>query len=130
MTMIKVLLLIAGGAVGTVCRYYLSGWVQQSTSSAFPYGIFTVNIVGSLVIGICWGVSEQYNISPHYRLFIFTGLLGGFTTFSSFMLDTMALFKTGDYKTALMYILTSNIFGILAVFLGYIIGKSVCSLAK
>ena len=128
--MTKVFILLAGGAIGTVFRYYLSAWVQQCSTSAFPYGIFAVNIVGSFLIGLCWGFSEQYNISPNYRLFIFTGLLGGFTTFSSFMLDTVDLFKAGDYKAALIYLFSSNVLGILAVVLGFLLGKCVCKLTR
>ena len=106
--MIKVLLLITGGAIGTVFRYGVSTWVQRSMLHSFPFGILSVNA----------------------RVFLFTGLFGGFTTFSSFALDTMSLMKTGEYKLALLNLIASNVLGLLAVFLGLLLGKNFMSLIK
>ncbi|WP_085535169.1 fluoride efflux transporter CrcB [Massilibacteroides vaginae] len=128
--MVKVLLLIAGGALGTVFRYQLSNWIQHTVLSAFPYGILAVNIAGSFVIGFCWSLSDAFGFSSNFKLFLFTGLLGGFTTFSSFTLDAMLLLKAGEYKIALSYILASNILGLSAVFLGYLLGKYASALIK
>ena len=96
--MIKVLLLITGGAIGTVFRYGVSTWVQRSMLHSFPFGILSVNVIGSFLIGFCWSIAETCNLSAGARVFLFTGLFGGFTTFSSFALDTMSLMKTGEYK--------------------------------
>lgn len=119
-----------GGALGTVFRYQLSSWVQQTFLSTFPYGILFVNLLGSFVIGLCWSLSEALNFSPNFKLFLFTGLIGGFTTFSSFMLDAMLLLKAGEYKIAFSYIIVSNILGLSAVFLGYLLGKYAFALIK
>lgn len=128
--MIKVFLLILGGAIGSALRYGVSTWVQRSMLYSFPYGILSVNVIGSFLIGFCWSMAEAFSFSLNTRAFLFTGLFGGFTTFSSFTLDTMTLMKSGEYKLALINILASNILGIVAVFLGFLLGKNVLSLAK
>jgi fluoride exporter len=128
--MIKVLLLLAGGAIGTVLRFGVSTWVQRSMLYSFPFGILSVNVIGSFLIGFCWSIAEYTNTSANVRIFLFTGLFGGFTTFSSFALDTMSLMKTGEYKLAFLNILASNILGLIAVFLGLLLGKNVMTLMK
>lgn len=128
--MVKILLLISGGALGTVFRYQLSTWAQHAVLSAFPYGILLVNVLGSFLIGLCWSLSDLFGFSSNFKLFLFTGLFGGFTTFSSFTLDSMELFKAGEYKIAFAYILASNILGLSAVFLGYLLGKYASALIK
>ena len=126
--MVKIILLIIGGSLGTIFRYQLSNWIQHTVLSSFPYGILTVNVLGSFLIGLCWSFSDTY--SSNFKLFLFTGLFGGFTTFSSFTLDTMLLLKAGEYKIAFAYILASNILGLSAVFLGYLLGKYASTLIK
>lgn len=128
--MIKVFLLIAGGAIGSALRYGVSMWVQRSLLHSFPFGILSVNVIGSFLIGFCWSLAEYHNLSVNARAFLFTGLFGGFTTFSTFALDTMSLMKTGEYKLALLNILASNILGLIAVFLGLLLGKNTLSLLK
>ena len=83
-----------GGAVGSVARYALAGLVQRCTSPYFPYGTFAVNIVGCLVFGIIFGLTEQrFAISPAMRAFLLIGVRGGFTTFSSYTFESFQLIR-------------------------------------
>jgi len=128
--MTKVLLLLSGGAVGTLLRYYFSGWAHRIYDGTFPVGTLVVNVIGSFIIGLVWGLSEQGNISSGVRTFIFIGLLGGFTTFSSFSLETMHLFRNNEIKLGLINILANNILGIAFVFAGFILAMGLIKLIK
>lgn len=128
--MIKVLILALGGALGSASRYAVSTHVQWLLGLTFPYGILSVNVIGSFLIGLCWSLAEAFQFSPNTRAFLFTGFFGGFTTFSSFSLDTMTLLRDGSYKIALMNILVSNVLALIAVFLGLILGKNLTSLLR
>ena len=118
----KGMLLVAlGGALGSVARYKLSGWVLHHTIDwRFPAGTFAVNVVGCLVAGLLAGIAERHEIlSPDARIFLFTGILGGFTTFSAFGLETMLLLKRGEVMVAGANILLSVVAGLLALWLGF-----------
>jgi fluoride exporter len=117
----KGMLLVAlGGAVGSVARYKLSGWVLHHTLDwRFPAGTFTVNVVGCLLAGVLAGLAEKQNLlSPETRLLLFTGVLGGFTTFSAFGLETMHLLRRGDVLIAGANVVLSVAAGLLALWLG------------
>lgn len=126
----KVLLLILGGAIGTGLRFGVSSWVQKTMLFSFPFGILSVNVLGSFFIGLCWSLAEAFHFSILTRAFIFTGLFGGFTTFSSFALDSMILMKAGAYKVAFLNIFVSNLLGLAAVFSGILLGEKIISLIK
>lgn len=121
--MIKVICLITGGALGSLLRFIVSTRVQHLMLHSFPWGILCVNVLGSFLIGFCWSLAETFNFSATVRAFLFVGLFGGFTTFSSFSLDTMTLLKTEEFKLAIINILANNILGLIAVYLGLTLGK-------
>jgi fluoride exporter len=118
---VKALLLVAlGGAVGSVARYKLSGMVLHHTVDwRFPAGTFAVNVLGCLVAGVLAGLAEKHDlISADARLLLFTGLLGGFTTFSAFGLETLFLLKRGEVAIAAANVGVSVVAGLLALWLG------------
>jgi CrcB protein len=118
---VKAILLVAlGGAVGSVARYKLSGLVLQHTLDwRFPAGTFVVNVVGCLAAGLLAGLAEKHELlSAEARLLLFTGVLGGFTTFSAFGLETMHLLKRGDLAIAGANVALSVVAGLAALWLG------------
>jgi len=116
----SILLVGLGGFIGSVARYKLGGLVLHLTAQErFPYSTFVVNVLGCLVIGLLAGLAERYELfGPGTRLFLFTGLLGGFTTFSAFGLDAMFLLRRGELWVAALYAGASVVLGIAAVWLG------------
>jgi CrcB protein len=128
--MLKTLILLAGGALGTLARYALSGYVQSRSEQLFPWGTLSVNLVGCLVIGIMWGIFEESDIPPTLRTFIFIGLLGGFTTFSSFALETLNLLRDGQWKMALLSVLLNNVGGLVLAFAGLVLSRYIIDLIK
>jgi fluoride exporter len=116
-----VLLVGAGGFLGSIARYMLSGWVQRaSTDSWFPYGTMAVNLLGCAVIGVLAGLAESRGIlTPHSRAFLLVGVLGGFTTFSSFAYDTTALLHSGEALAAFANVAAQVVLGLGATWLSY-----------
>jgi CrcB protein len=109
-----------GGALGAVARWKLGGVVlHHSADWRFPLGTFVVNVIGCLIAGVLAGLVTKLEwFSPDARLFLFTGLLGGFTTFSAFGVETMYLLRRGDYSVAAAYVVLSVACGILGVCIG------------
>lgn len=117
-----------GGGIGSVLRYLAQIAVNERTSTfalPFSWGTFTVNLVGSLLIGLFYSLSERFNLSMEVRLFLTAGLCGGFTTFSTFSNDGLNLLKGEFYITFLLYSLLSIGLGLAAVLLGGFIGKQI-----
>lgn len=115
----KILLLIgAGSFIGGISRYLLAQFIQNKFFSAFPYGTLGVNILGCFFIGIVFALSEKANLMAAWRMFLVTGLLGGFTTFSSFSNETVAMLRVGQFWYALAYIAASVLLGLLATLAG------------
>jgi CrcB protein len=113
----KLVLMIGfGGFIGTVFRYLISLGIQNKFLSTWPFGTFTVNIVGCFLIGIVYALSDKGNIPAEWRLFLATGILGGFTTFSSFSNETVNMLRDSQYLYAFGYVLSSVILGISATF--------------
>jgi len=117
----KVMLLVGiGGAIGAVARYRLGEWIGGQTDSRFPFGTFVVNVVGCLIAGLLAGLAARTGaLSDDARLFLFTGLLGGFTTFSAFGLETVSLLRRGDATTAAVYVVLSVLCGVFALWAVY-----------
>ncbi|EKD26748.1 MAG: hypothetical protein ACD_79C01035G0003 [uncultured bacterium] len=110
-----------GGFLGSIIRYKISGFFLHMYANAkFPWGTFFVNLFGCLLIGIIAGVAEKYlYFTNQMRIFLITGFLGGFTTFSAFGFESMYLFKRGDTLLAFSYIIGSVVLGIFFVWLGF-----------
>ena len=109
----------AGSFIGGICRYLLSKFVQTKILSTFPWGTLSVNIIGCFLIGLVFALSDRGNISPQWRLFLATGILGGFTTFSAFSNETFFMLRHGQLLYALSYVTASILVGVLATFTGY-----------
>ena len=118
--MANILTVGLGGFAGAVARYLLGGWVLHHTLSAkFPWSTFAVNILGCLAIGVLSGLAERLDwFTPSMRLLLLTGLLGGFTTFSAFGLETVHLLRRGELGIAVSYALASVLVCTLAVWIG------------
>ncbi|SFG19399.1 fluoride efflux transporter CrcB [Salegentibacter agarivorans] len=122
--MLKQLLLIfLGGGLGSALRYLISKSLNFETAF-IPFGTFTVNILGSLLLGLILGIAAKSDFfSSNIVLFLALGFCGGFTTFSSFAFENQALLRSGDYLNFFFYTFGSIILGILAVFLGLFLSK-------
>jgi CrcB protein len=115
----SILLLIVGGSLGTIVRYLVYLLADRYLNHILPWGTLIVNLTGSLLIGIFWGAMENTNVPPALRLFLFIGILGSFTTFSTFAFDSMNLIHSGAYKTMIVNLLLNNLGGILLCMGGY-----------
>ncbi|WP_031578474.1 fluoride efflux transporter CrcB [Ruminobacter sp. RM87] len=120
-----ILLVAAGGAIGAVCRYLTTGAITSFFGKEFPYGTITVNIIGSFLIGLLTSVLSQNYLEPQLKLLLITGLLGGFTTFSTFSLDTVNLIHASDYIKLFLYIAGSIVLGVGAAVTGLLIGEAI-----
>ena len=121
--MVNVLLVAMGGALGAVMRYAVSGLALRVLGAGLPYGTIAVNLAGSLGAGLIVGAFGNLSDTPAVRAFLLIGLLGGFTTFSAFSLETVSLFREGETRLAFVNILLNNVLGIGLAFLGYAIAK-------
>jgi len=124
--MYKILLIGIAGLLGTLARYYLSGWADEWWGGTFPFGTLIVNALGCLAIGFLFHATEEkYLIDPALRSAVLVGFLGGFTTFSSFAVQSFTLLRGGEIFLAGVNILVSNIAGVILVWLGYALSRAV-----
>jgi fluoride exporter len=108
-----------GGALGSLARHFLSAGIYNVTGTTFPWGIFVVNVLGGFVMGLIVELGAlKLNYSAEMRAFLTTGVLGGFTTFSTFSLDAALLIERGDWMLAALYVAGSAILSIVALFGG------------
>jgi CrcB protein len=121
----QVLLVGAGGFIGAILRYALGGWVHDMLNNAsFPYGTLVVNAVGCLLIGFLSGLAESRSvIGPEARLFIFIGILGGFTTFSSFAYETFSLARDAQNLAAIVNVFAQVILGLIGIWFGNVLAR-------
>ncbi|HEX9814918.1 MAG TPA: fluoride efflux transporter CrcB [Myxococcota bacterium] len=119
----QVLLVGVGGFIGSALRYAISGLVHRAIPfSGFPYGTLVVNLAGCLAIGLLAGLAESRQvIGPELRVFLFLGLLGGFTTFSTFAYEGVELFRDGEFAKVLVSVMVHVLVGFMAVWFGHAI---------
>ena len=118
----KYLVVIAGAGLGGLARFVAGTWIAERYGGRFPLGTFLVNITGSLLIGILMTLfTERLQPSPNWRLFLVVGVLGGYTTFSSFEYETFQAMRTGAQWLGLLYMAGSVVVGYFGVWLGVIL---------
>ena len=121
----KTILIGLAGLAGTLFRYWLSGLVARQYGETFPWGTMAVNLVGCFLTGAVFHLTEErFLVDPTIRTVILIGLLGGFTTFSSYGLQTFMLLRDGEFGLATLNIATANVLGLLLVWVGYVVGKA------
>ncbi len=124
--MSKYIYVLIGGAIGSLVRFILSDFITNKFNSTFPYGTFSVNILGSFLIGFLFGLfSLNGQLDDKVRLLLFVGFLGGFTTFSSFALENLKLINQDFFSTSILYIILSNFLALLLVYVGYFIALKI-----
>ena len=116
--MTSVLIVALGGAFGATMRYLLSGVINRYFETSFPAGTLGVNIIGCLAVGLLWEPLAHSALSPHFRTFFLIGVLGAFTTFSTYGIESVNLARAGELRLALLNLLLSNVLGIAFVLLG------------
>jgi len=123
--MIRLILLVGtGGFLGTVARFITSRYFAAYFPSSFPYGTFVVNVVGCFLIGLIYGISEKGNfMSTEWRLVLTVGFCGGFTTFSAFAAENMAMLRDSEFFNFFLYTGSSIFIGLLATFAGIMLIK-------
>lgn len=115
----KLLAVAIGGSLGAVGRYLIYLLVDKAYNGMFPWATLLVNLAGAFLIGFLWGMFDKFYISPAMRTFLFIGILGSFTTFSTFAFDILSMTKDGEIKQMVFYLLASNILGIGFAFAGF-----------
>lgn len=126
----NIMYVFMGGGLGAVLRYGAGGLAHQFVTKMFPWGTLAVNLTGSFAIGFLWMFCERLAVAPSARTFIFIGILGGYTTFSSFALETFHLLRDGQWGLAAANVLGANIGGIVLVFGGYFAAKYILQLFR
>ena len=112
-----------GGAVGSSARFAIAQWTGARWGWTFPWGTFAVNVTGSLAIGLVITLLVARDPDPAYRLLVVTGFLGGYTTFSTFSFEALALLEARRWDAAAFYVIGSLVLGLLATGLGLVLGR-------
>jgi CrcB protein len=115
----KYLVVLAGAGLGGVARYAAGAWIMAKYGGRFPMGTFVINISGSFLIGVLMTLlADRFHPHPNWRLFVIVGILGGYTTFSSFEYETLQVVRDGERSLGLLYVGGSVVLGYLGVWLG------------
>jgi CrcB protein len=118
--MVKILLIAAGGGAGALLRYLVSGLVYKVADSPFPFGTLVVNVFGCLVAGSLFAYfSSPHLVREEYRVALLIGVLGAFTTFSTFSWETLSLARDGELRLALVNVVLTNVLALTALWFGY-----------
>lgn len=118
--MLKLLLIAIGGGIGTLLRYFLSGYVHDHWNGVFPSGTLAVNMAGCFAVGFLWEVFDRFTFSSDAKVCVFVGIIGGFTTFSTYMLETVNLMRAGEDFLAMWNLVVSTVGGVALVVLGFL----------
>jgi fluoride exporter len=122
--LLNVLLVAAGGAIGSAARYLLSAFVLRVSGSLFPFGTFAVNLLGCIVFGLIAGAADQrVPLGSASRAFLLIGVLGGFTTFSSYAFESFWLLRDGHIGAASLNVVGQVVAGLLGVWMGFSLGR-------
>ena len=122
---LQLLFVFLGGGLGSVCRFLAGRAIATRWASVFPWGTFTVNIVGCFSIGLTFAIVEKHRLHDVWALFLATGFCGGFTTFSSFAYEKTVLLRNGDYLAFFLYAAASLAIGMLAALCGFVLLRDV-----
>src|SRR5271170_3546279 len=118
-----VLFVALGGAIGSTVRYLVSGWFAARFGPVFPYGTFVINVTGSFIIGLFLAFAQdRVTLSPYWRLFFAVGVLGGYTTFSTFEYESVRLLQNGEMLLAAGYVVGSVVIGAIGTVAGIAVG--------
>ena len=121
----KTIFIAVAGLIGTLFRYWLSGVVARQYGETFPWGTMAVNLVGCFLAGVVFYLTEErFLLSPALRAALLIGFLGGFTTFSSYGLQTFTLLRDSQFGLATLNVAASNVLGLLMVWTGYVVSKA------
>jgi CrcB protein len=124
-TLLKYVVVGIGGCLGSILRFWLGNYVGSKMGTRFPYGTFVINITGSFLIGLVFAfLTERSQWSPYWRYLIPIGFIGGYTTFSSFEFETLRTIQEGQVGIGLLYVTSSVVLGLAAVWGGLIAGRA------
>lgn len=113
------LVIFVGAGIGGVARYAVGSWVHASAGAGFPWGTLLINVTGSFLLMVAYGVLEGTAAAPEWRAFLGIGVLGGFTTFSAFTYETVRLMQDGEWERAVVYVLASVLLSVGAAIAGF-----------
>jgi CrcB protein len=121
---VAILLVALGGALGSIARYLVGGWIADWMGTAFPYGTFAINLTASFIIGFFLAFAQdRAGLSPYWRLFIAVGFVGGYSTFSTYEYESIRLLQDGEFLLGAVYLVGSMAAGAIAAIGGITVGS-------